>query len=367
MTTNKTANRREVTAAVVRDKGGAFQVEQASIGEPGPREVLVRVIATGVCHTDILVRDQNYPSPLPAVLGHEGSGVVEAGDHVVMSFMSCGFCRSCEEWHPAHCENFSALNFAGGRADGSTASYDRHGHALHDHFFGQSSFSTYAMAHERNIVKVPKEAPLELLGPLGCGIQTGAGAVLNALKVPAGASFAVFGAGAVGLSAVMAARLAGAARIIAVDVTPSRLDLAKRARRDACGEQPGNRSGRRRTGDHRRRRRLHAREQRSAGRSEAGGRCARNPWDLRNRRRSEGRHRSRVRCDAVMLPGKRIMGIVEGDSVPQVIIPHLVELFLQGRFPFDKLVKFYPLEEINRAIADSEKGTTIKPVLRLAA
>jgi aryl-alcohol dehydrogenase len=165
MTTSNTPNRREVTAAVVRDKGGAFQLEQASIGEPGPREVLVRVVATGVCHTDILVRDQNLPSPLPAVLGHEGSGVVAAigsdvhsislGDHVVMSFMSCGFCRSCEEAHPAYCENFSALNFAGGRADGSTATYDSHGHALHDHFFGQSSFGTYAMAHERNIVKVP--------------------------------------------------------------------------------------------------------------------------------------------------------------------------------------------------------------------
>jgi aryl-alcohol dehydrogenase len=198
--------------------------------------VLVRVVATGVCHTDIIIRDQYYPSPLPAVLGHEGSGVVEAvgsdvagvavGDHVVMSFMSCGTCRPCQSGHPGHCGSFFELNFGGGRADGSSASCDAHGHALHDHFFGQSSFGTYAIAHERNVVKVDKDAPLELLGPLGCGIQTGAGAVLSALAVKPGSSFAAFGSGAVGLSAVMAARVAGATTIIAVDVTPSRLALA---------------------------------------------------------------------------------------------------------------------------------------------
>ena len=377
MTTSNTPNRREVTAAVVRDKGGAFQLEQASIGEPGPREVLVRVVATGVCHTDILVRDQNLPSPLPAVLGHEGAGVVEAigsdvhsislGDHVVMSFMSCGFCRSCEEGHPAYCENFSALNFAGGRADGSTATYDSHGHALHDHFFGQSSFGTYAMAHERNIVKVPKEAPLELLGPLGCGIQTGAGAVLNALKVPAGASFAVFGAGAVGLSAVMAARLAGAAKIIAVDVTPSRLDLAKEL-------------GATHVMNSRETDPVDATQEITGGGADFTLESSGRPDVLRQAIDALGVHgtcgivgapkigtEAAFDVNAVMLPGKRIMGIVEGDSVPQVIIPQLVALFLQGRFPFDKLVQFYPLEEINRATADSEKGTTIKPILRLAA
>jgi aryl-alcohol dehydrogenase len=161
---------------------------------------------------------------LPAVLGHEGAGVIEAigenvthvapGDHVVMTYASCGLCNTCASGHPAHCENMGPLNFGGGRMDGSNATADSHGRAIHDHFFGQSSFAEYAIASERNVVKVPKDVPLELLGPLGCGIQTGAGAVLKALNVHAGSSFVAFGAGAVGLSAVMAARVGGATTII---------------------------------------------------------------------------------------------------------------------------------------------------------
>ena len=120
-----------------------------------------------------------------------------------------------------------SLCFGGAREDGSTATIDLHGAKVHDHFFGQSPFGTYALAHERNVVKICKEAPLEILGPLGCGIQTGAGAVINALNVTPGASFVAFGAGAVGLAAVMAARIAGATTVIAADVVPSRLEMAK--------------------------------------------------------------------------------------------------------------------------------------------
>jgi aryl-alcohol dehydrogenase len=211
-------------------------LENGEIEGPRPDEVLVRVVATGVCHTDMVVRNQDFAAPLPMVLGHEGAGIVEAvgdavtevvpGDHVIMTYMWCGHCHTCESGHPAHCENMGPLNFGGGRLDGSTATKDAHGRAVHDHFFGQSSFSTYALANEKNVVKVDKDAPLELLGPLGCGIQTGAGAVLQALNVKVGSSFVAFGAGAVGLAAVMAARVAGATTIIAVDITPSRLALA---------------------------------------------------------------------------------------------------------------------------------------------
>ena len=171
-----------VTAAVVRQKGGPFTLEQLRLEEPHADEVLVRVVATGMCHTDMVVRDQVYPVPQPIVLGHEGAGVVEKvganvvkvrpGDHVVLTFMSCGRCRLCEQGRPNNCENFNAHNFSGGRADGTGSLRDERG-SIHDHFFGQSSFSTFAVANERNVVKVPKDAPLELLGPLGCGIQTG--------------------------------------------------------------------------------------------------------------------------------------------------------------------------------------------------
>src|SRR5690349_16926384 len=204
---------------------------------PRPDEVVVRIAATGLCHTDLVVRDQVYPVPLPIVLGHEGAGVVAAvgsavtkvrpGDHVALSFLPCRQCRPCLDGFPASCANFNDMNFAGQRPDGSHALSTTDGGTVHDRFFAQSSFGTFAIANEANTVKVRADAPLELLGPLGCGIQTGAGTVLRALRVGAGASFAVTGAGAVGLSAVMAAHAAGATTIIAVDVVPARLDLAR--------------------------------------------------------------------------------------------------------------------------------------------
>ncbi|KTT99815.1 alcohol dehydrogenase [Sphingomonas sanguinis] len=368
---------RSITTAVVRDQGAPFAIEEAKIASPQGGEVLVRIVAVGVCHTDIIVRDQYYPVPLPAVLGHEGAGVVEAvgpgvtavapGDHVVLSFASCGVCGPCLTGHPAHCGDFFALNFGGGRKDGSTATCDAHGGALHDHFFGQSSFGSFAMAHERNIVKVAKDAPLELLGPLGCGIQTGAGAVLRALEVPSGASFAAFGSGAVGLSAIMAARVAGATTIIAVDVTTSRLDLAKEL-------------GATHVVNSRETDAVEAIREITGGGADFTLESSGRPEVLRQAidaltimgtcgivgAPKLGTEAS-FDVNMVMVPGKRIMGIVEGDVVPQVFIPELIALHAQGRFPFDRLVKFYDFADINQAVADSESGVTIKPILRLPA
>lgn len=227
---------RDITAAVVRGKEQPFVIEQARLRGPQDDEVLVKIVATGLCHTDLIVRDQYYPVPLPAVLGHEGAGIVEAvgpnvrelkaGDHVVLTYGQCGHCNPCRGGHGAYCRDFFALNFGGDDGHGHTAITDAQGQPLHDHFFAQSSFATFALAREINAIKVPDDAPLELLGPLGCGIQTGAGAVLNSLQVRSGSSFASYGAGAVGLSAVMAAKVAGATTIIAIDVVPSRLQLA---------------------------------------------------------------------------------------------------------------------------------------------
>lgn len=363
-----------VRAAVVRQKGGPFAIEQLQLEGPRADEVLVKVIATGMCHTDMVVRDQVYPVPQPIVLGHEGAGVVEKvgagvvkvrpGDHVVLTFMSCGRCRLCEQGRPSNCENFNAHNFSGGRADGTGSLRDDRG-SIHDHFFGQSSFSTFAVANERNVVKVPKEAPLELLGPLGCGIQTGAGAVMNALKIGHGASFAAFGAGAVGLSAVMAARAVGATTIIAVDVVPPRLALAKE-----IGATHTVNAGERDA--------VAAVKEITGGGVQFSLETTAIPLVVRQAVDALG---VRGTCGIVgaappgtdinidvtefMQMAKTIYGIIEGDSVPDIFIPQLIDLFLQGRFPFDKLTKFYPFERINEAARDSERGLTVKPIIRI--
>ena len=376
MTNNEKSTAREITAAVVRKKGGPFQVETLTLEGPRPDEALIRIVATGMCHTDMVARDQLYTVPLPVVLGHEGAGIVERvgssvkkiapGDHVVLTYMWCGHCKPCLNGDLTYCANFYPLNFGGAREDGSSATQSRQG-AVHDHFFGQSSFGTYALAHERNVVKVPANAPLELLGPLGCGIQTGAGAVMNALKVRPGSSFAAFGGGAVGLSAVMAARVAGATTIIAADVVPSRLALAKEL-------------GATHTVNSRETDPVEAVRKITGGGADFTLESSGRPAVLRQAidalaikgvcgivgAPALGTEAS-FDVNGVMTTGKRIIGIIEGDSVPDLFIPSLVELYQQGRFPFDKLVKFYPLDQINQAAEDSEKGVTIKPIVRLGS
>lgn len=368
---------KNIKAAVVRQKGGPFHIENLMQDDPLSDEVRVRVVATGMCHTDMVARDQLYKVPLPVVLGHEGAGVVEqigshvnkvsVGDHVVLTYMWCSHCKPCLRGDLTYCENFYALNFNGAREDGSTATFtiDNSSGPIHDHFFGQSSFGTFALAHERNVIKVPFDAPLELLGPLGCGIQTGAGAVINSLKVSPGSSFAVFGGGAVGLSAVMAARASGATIIISADVVPSRLALAMElgATHTINSQETDP---------------VEAVRKITGGGAdftlESSGRPAvlRQAIDALAIRGTCGivgapalGTEASFDVNGIMTTGKRIIGIIEGDSKPDLFIPALVELYKQGRFPFDKLVKFYSLDQINQAAEDSEKGITIKPIIRL--
>ena len=373
---------REIKAATIRRKGGPFKVETLMLDEPRPDEVLIRIVATGMCHTDMVARDQLYDVPMPVVLGHEGAGVVEKigtsvkkvapGDHVVLTYMWCGHCKPCLRGDLTYCQNFYPLNFGGTREDGTTSTYEAHAHGthergapVHDHFFGQSSFGTFSLAHERNVIKVPSNAPLELLGPLGCGIQTGAGAVMNSLKLNPGSSFAAFGGGAVGLSAIMAARVAGATTIIAVDVVPSRLALAM--------ELGATHAVNSRETDP-----VEVVREITGGGAdftlESSGRPAvlRQAIDALATRGTCGivgapalGTEASFDVNGVMTTGKRIIGIIEGDSIPDLFIPALVELYMQGRFPFDKLVKFYTLDQINQAAEDSEKGITIKPIIRL--
>jgi aryl-alcohol dehydrogenase len=228
-----------VTAAVAREGSAELTVESLQLEPPRADEVLVRFTAAGLCATDLDAAAGQLATPRPVVLGHEGVGVVEVvgaavagmvvrpGDRVVCSLDSCGACPNCRRGQPAYCRRHSALNFEAHRADGSVGLRDGAGVAVHDHFFGQSSFAGYGLAHPASLVVVDGELPSEVLAPLGCGVVTGAGAVWNTLRVQPGAVVAVFGAGTVGLSAVMAARVAGAARVIAVDLHPNRLDLAR--------------------------------------------------------------------------------------------------------------------------------------------
>ena len=364
----------KIRAAVVREKGRPFAVEELNLEEPRAGEVLVRTVAAGMCHTDLICRDQWYPVPLPSVFGHEGAGVVEqvgegvtkveSGDKVVLTYASCGKCATCLRGKPSYCLNFFDLNFGGSRLDGSSP-IGGDGEVVHGHFFGQSSFATYALATERNVVKVGDDASLEILGPLGCGIQTGAGGVLNTLHPEAGSSIAVFGTGAVGLSAVMAARIAGCATIIGVDVRPVRLELAREF--GATHVINGDESDA-----------LKEIREITGGGANYSIETTAVPAVFRQAVDALGplgvcgligaaRLGTEVSLDMndVLIPGKTVRGIVEGDSVPDVFIPRLVELHAQGRFPFDRLIEIYELDEINEAAEAAEEGEAIKPVLRM--
>lgn len=362
------------TAAVLPGKGSPFELQEVEVDEPRRDEVLVRVVAVGICHTDLIVRDQWYPPEPPVLVGHEGAGIVEQvgeevtslrpGDRVALSYNFCRQCRNCLDGRPAYCEDFFPRNFGGRRADGSVTVRSADLGDLNANFFGQSSFSNYALAAEHTVVKVPEDVPLELVGPLGCGIQTGAGAVLNSLDPRDGSSLVVFGAGAVGLSAIMAAGVANCGTVIAVDLRPGRLELA--AELGATHVLDGadeslveqimelTRGGADHTLD-----------------TTANPRVLRKAVDSLNFGGSCGvigaaQPGTEVTLDmSGLLFGRSVQGIVEGDSVPRLFIPRLLDLYRRGRFPFDRLIRTYPFAEINQAAEDSERGVTVKPVVTM--
>ena len=366
----------QIEAAVVREKGGPFEIETVELDDPRGNEVLVRVVGAGVCHTDMVVRDQLYPTPLPAVLGHEGSGVVERvgddvtgvepGDRVVMSFDYDGSCRSCRDGHPAYCEAFFEHNFGGARPGDGTSPLSADGESLTGRFFGQSSFATHALATERNVVPVDDDVPLELLGPLGCGVQTGAGAVINSLDPDAGSSVAVFGAGSVGLSAVLGAVVSGCTDITVVDLEPSRLKKAEElgATRTFDASEVDDVVEA-------------VREATDGGvdysvESTGVPDVAEQAVEVLTQRGTCGivgapplGTEASYDVNDLLLNGRTITGVVEGDSDPKRFIPELVDLYRQGRFPFDELVTYYEFEELQKAVEDSESGDTIKPVVRM--
>ncbi len=362
----------KIKAAIVKEKGAPFVIEEVELDEPRDNEIIVRIVGTGLCHTDIGARMGGLPMPFPSVLGHEGSGIVEKvgahvtkvkpGDHVATTFISCGTCPACLKGIPACCSIFKPLNMFGKRPDGSTT-IKQNGKTIYGSFFGQSTFATHALVTERNVVKVPSDIPVEMLGPLGCGIQTGAGGVINVIKAQPGSNVAIFGVGSVGLSAVMAAAVSGCTKIIGVDIMDDRLKVAK----DFGATHVINSS------------KVNAVEEirkLTGGGIEYTLECTGNPKVFRQAVDSLmvggmcvliGVAPLGVEVSLEMqfiLDARTIRGTPEGDSNPDIFIPKLIELYKQGRFPFDKMIKYYKLDQINQAMEDSMSGKTLKAVLR---
>jgi len=364
-----------ITAAVARGVKAPFTIEQLHLDAVRPNEARVRLVATGVCHTDAIVRDGVYPTPLPAVLGHEGAGVVEEvgtavttvkpGDHVLMSAAYCTRCLQCRTGHVAYCENLFAEDFGGRRTSyGTTSLRSLDGEEISSHFFGQSSFATHANVVESALVPVPQDVPLAALAFLGCGMQTGAGSILNELRPAVGSSIAVSGSGAVGLAAIMAARAASANPIIAIDVHDSRLALAKELGATHTINARSSDTVKellRLTGDRGVNYILD-----TTGVAQVLVNLA-TALSIRGTLALVGAARPGTEAPfeigASLVRGWTFKTIVQGSSVPQDFIPRLVSLWRQGLFPVEKLARTYKLEQINQAFADSASGAVIKPVI----
>ena len=362
----------KVTAAVARSAEDDFSIEELELDEPRSDEVLVRVEAVGLCHTDLVFKATGT-IPHPNVLGHEGAGVVEKvgdavtkvkpGDRVAITFRSCGHCPRCDAHDPAYCHTMPLLNYAGMRPDGTKALH-KDSEDIGSNFFGQSSFATHCLAYETNVVKLPDDVPFEIAAPLGCGIQTGAGSIMRSLACEKGSSILILGAGPVGLSAVMGAVVQGCSPIIVLEPHAERrqlaLDLGATHALDPA----------------------EAKDLAEAVRAIApvGVDYAFDTTgipDLQNATMMALAPKGTFGIVGIAPPGTplpgdlmnamtfghTVKGIIEGDSDPDEFIPELVSLYAKGSLPVDKLVKTYPLEEINKAVADQHAGKCVKVVL----
>jgi aryl-alcohol dehydrogenase len=357
-------------AAVVASPGGEFTLRAIEVDDPRADEVLVRMVATGICHTDLTIRSFLPAEMFPSVFGHEGAGVVEAvgadvtdikvGDHVVLSYRSCLSCTACREGRVAYCENTLMLNYMGMRTDGSTT-LSADGSPVFGNFFGQSSLAGYALAYADNCVVVDPSLDLARIAPFGCGFQTGAGTVFNVIKPGPEHSIAVFGVGAVGLAALAAAQIAGVGTLIAIDPKPERRELAERYGAigiDPLTEDPVARVKELTEG---------------AGVSHAIDTTA-IPAVVLGAQRSLrtggelialGLGPAEYTIDAIDLlqGGKTIRSSLEGDSDPKVMVPHLLALAAAGKFQVDHLIETFTADQMEEAFAAAESGSVVKPVI----
>jgi aryl-alcohol dehydrogenase len=362
----------KITAAVVPERSAPFEIDTLDLTDPRPGELLVEVVASGMCATDLHGRDGYYSMPFPAVFGHEGAGIVRAtgknvtrfksGDHVLMAYPWCGECPNCTSGHQTYCLHAGDLKHGGTRADGSTL-HSKNGKPVYSAFFQQSSFGNFTIANERFAVKLRNDAPLEVACALACGGQTGAGAVFNVIKPKAGESIAVFGVGTVGLAAMMAAKIAGSDPIIAVDVHEHRLTLARelgathtvKYSADVAAEI----------------RKITGLGARYSVETSAVAQALRDAFECLMPAGTcvllgSARKGTEVSLETPFIQnGRTLRGVIQGDSVPQDFIPQLVDHIMADRFPIERLITFYDLKDINRAAEESAAGKSIKPVLRL--
>jgi aryl-alcohol dehydrogenase len=361
------------TVAVVNEKGDDFSLEEVELEGPRADEVLVRIVATGICHTDIHLKDSLPDGMFPRVFGHEGSGVVEAvgpgvtgievGDHVVLSFRSCRACENCGNGLVGYCDAGALLNYLGTRMDGSTT-YSRDGSPVFGNFFGQSSLSMHAIAYADNCVVVDKSVDLTKVAPYGCGFQTGSGTVLNVLKPGPADSLVVYGVGAVGLAALAAAKHLRVGTIVAVDPLQSRRDAA--AKYGAVGVDP-------RAPENIDNVVAKVKELTGGGATyaidttaiSAVVKQAQQSLKSRGTLIALGLGAEEYAIDAIdlLMTGKVIRSTIEGDSDPQEMVPRLIELNAAGEFDVDGLIATYPFSDINTAVADVLSGKVVKPVL----
>ncbi len=349
-------------------------LEEIELQDPRDDEVLVRVSSCGVCGTDKGCIRGLEPYPTPGVLGHEAAGTVEAigkrvssvqpGDRVMIGFPFCGTCRTCRRGEPRYCHNGQKLMFSGHRLDGSSGMRRISGEDLAGRFFQQSSWATYAVALERQLAKVPEGVDLDLTGPYGCSISTGAGTILNELRPIPGSSLAIFGMGNVGLAAVMAARLTGVTRIIAIDKVTGRLALARElGATDTLEHGPETVAQLKEM----------TREQLDYSMESTDGSnlVAEAVASLGVRGTCAMVGGAKMTASVtfnhpdVLLHGKRIIGVMGGGGQTPMFLESLMELQRDGRFPVQKLVKFYDFVDINQAVDDSDAGIAVKPILRM--
>lgn len=356
-------------AAVATQAKSPLELRELTIAEPEGNEILIRTVATGICHTDLLLRDGIFGPKHPVIPGHEGVGIIEAvgsdvkslqvGDHVALSQSSCGYCSDCRRAHPMNCRNYVQYNLTGARPNGKRAILDAD---IASNFVGQSSFASYILATENNAVKLPKDFDLKIAAPLGCGMATGAGTVMNAMQPAVGSTIAIFGCGAVGLAAIMAAKIRRCSVIVAVDLHDSRLQMAKElgATHVINGRATDIVEQIQKTTD---------------GGVDFSIDAVGLPNVIRNAVESTrpGGHCALLGLDSlgkdipILLDwiafNRKLQGVILGDQIPQVFIPQLVQLQQDGLFPFERFITHYPFEKINEAIADAESGKVIKPVL----
>ncbi|TYL44922.1 NAD(P)-dependent alcohol dehydrogenase [Nocardioides sp. BGMRC 2183] len=365
----------KTTVALITEPGGDFELTEVELEEPRVDEVLVRIVATGLCHTDLTVPTMLPAEMFPTVMGHEGTGVVEAvgaevagievGDHVVLSFRSCRACEACRRGDVGYCEQSLLLNYMGMRADGSTT-MKRGAETVFGSFFGQSSLARHALVYADNCVVVDKALDLTRLAPFACGFQTGAGTVLNVLDPQPGESLAVFGTGAVGLAAIAAAAGAGMETIVAVDPSAERRAVAERYGARALDPTDAG------TGEA-----LPIEEQVKAATGGGATYCIDTTaipavvLQAQHALRSQGMlvvlglGAPEYTIDAIDLlqSGKVIRSSIEGEADPLTTIPELIALRDAGRLDVDDLITTYPFARIADAVADAGAGKVIKPVL----